>query len=60
LQAHPLGGRFAYVLIDVPQPNGVDFCIAFYLGEFLARHPPPTASSCPATRRASIRWCSIL
>jgi hypothetical protein len=39
MQAQLFGDRFAYVRIDVPQPNGVDFCIAFYLVEYLARHP---------------------
>ena len=39
MQGQLLGDRFAYVRINVPQPNGVDFCIAFYLGEYLARDP---------------------
>jgi hypothetical protein len=39
MQAQRLGERFTYIRIDVPQPNGVDFCIAFYLGEYLARNP---------------------
>lgn len=38
VQAQGLGDRFAYVLIKGQQPNAVDFCIAFYLGEFLARN----------------------
>jgi len=39
VQTQPLGDRFAYVRINVPQPTGVDFCIAFYLGEYLTRNP---------------------
>ena len=39
VQAQGLGDRFAYVLIRGQQPNAVDFCIAFYLGELLAREP---------------------
>ena len=39
VQAQGLGDRFAYVLIRGQQPNAVDFCIAFYLGELLARDP---------------------
>lgn len=39
VQAQALGDRFAYVLIRGQQPNAVDFCIAFYLGELLARDP---------------------
>lgn len=39
MQAHALGERFAYVPIQGQQPNAVDFCIAFYLGEYLAINP---------------------
>ena len=39
IQAHELGERFTYVPIKGQQPNAVDFCIAFYLGEYLSRNP---------------------
>jgi hypothetical protein len=39
MQAQPLGTRFEYVGIKDVQPNAVDFCIAFYLGEILTRNP---------------------
>ena len=39
MQAQPLGTRFEYVAIKDVQPNAVDFCIAFYLGESLTRDP---------------------
>jgi hypothetical protein len=38
MQAHAMGARFQYVPIKGQQPNAVDFCIAFYLGEFSTRH----------------------
>lgn len=39
LQAQAMGDRFAYVAIKGVAPNAVDFCIAFYLGEYLANDP---------------------
>ena len=39
MQAQLLGDRFVYVPIKVQQPNGVDFCIAYYLGEYLTQRP---------------------
>lgn len=39
IQAQSMGDRFAYVPIKGVAPNAVDFCIAFYLGEYLARNP---------------------
>lgn len=39
LQAQAMGDRFAYVAIRGVAPNAVDFCIAFYLGEYLANDP---------------------
>lgn len=41
MQAQGMGERFRYVPIKGQQPNAVDFCIAYYLGEFL--HADPTA-----------------
>jgi PIN domain len=38
IQAHAMGDRFKYVPIKGQQPNAVDFCIAFYLGEFSSRN----------------------
>ena len=38
IQAHALGDRFRYVPIKGQAPNAVDFCIAFYLGEFFSRN----------------------
>ena len=39
LQAQAMGERFAYVPIKSQQANGVDFCVAFYLGEYLTKNP---------------------
>jgi PIN domain len=39
MQAQALGDRFTYVSIKEVQPNAVDICIAFYLGEYLAKKP---------------------
>lgn len=39
LQAQAMGERFAYVPIRSQQANGVDFCVAFYLGEYLTKNP---------------------
>lgn len=39
MQSHALGARFKYVPIAGLAANAVDFCIAFHLGEHLARHP---------------------
>ena len=39
LQGDKMKDRFTYVSINEMQHNAVDFCIAFYLGEYLARHP---------------------
>ena len=39
LQAQVMGERFAYVPIKSQQANGVDFCVAFYLGEYLTKNP---------------------
>ena len=38
IQAQALGTRFKYVPIADQAANAVDFCIAFHLGEYLARH----------------------
>lgn len=37
--AQKLGKRFTYKFIKAVQPNAVDFCIAFYLGEYLTKNP---------------------
>jgi hypothetical protein len=37
--AQALGDRLTYVSITDVQPNAVDFCIAFYLGEYLTKDP---------------------
>jgi hypothetical protein len=39
VQAQSMGDRFAYVPIKGQAPDAVDFCIAFYLGEYLAKNP---------------------
>lgn len=39
MEAQALGDRFTYVSITEVQPNAVDFCIAFYLGEYLTKNP---------------------
>ena len=39
LDARARGDRFHYVPIRGQAPNAVDFSVAFYLGEFLAKHP---------------------
>jgi hypothetical protein len=39
MKAQALGDRFTYVSIAEVQPNAVDFCIAFYLGEYLTKNP---------------------
>jgi hypothetical protein len=39
MQAQALGERFKYVPISGQAANAVDFCIAFHLGEHLARDP---------------------
>lgn len=39
IHAHAMGERFAYVRILSVQPNACDFCIAFYLGEYLSKNP---------------------
>ena len=39
MQSHALGSRFKYVPIAGQAANAVDFCIAFHLGEQLAKHP---------------------
>jgi len=38
IQAQALGPRFQYVPIAGQAANAVDFCIAFHLGEHLAKH----------------------
>ena len=38
-QAQALGDRFTYKFIKAVQPNAADFCIAFYLGEYLTKNP---------------------
>lgn len=38
-QAKSMGDRFDIVPIKGQQPNAVDFCIAFYLGEYLTKNP---------------------
>jgi|SRR5450432_1018388 hypothetical protein len=39
VHAHAMGDRFAYVRILSVERNACDFCIAFYLGEYLSQHP---------------------
>lgn len=39
IHAHGLGERFAYVRIVGVERNACDFCIAFYLGEYLSGDP---------------------
>jgi hypothetical protein len=39
IHAHAMADRFAYVRILSVQPNACDFCIAFYLGEYLTNNP---------------------
>ena len=39
IQAQSMGTRFTYVRIQGVQPNACDFCIAFYLGEYLQANP---------------------
>ncbi len=39
IHAHAMGDRFAYVRILSVERNACDFCIAFYLGEFLRDNP---------------------
>lgn len=39
VQAQPLGARLEWIKISGQGPNALDFHIAFYLGEELARHP---------------------
>jgi hypothetical protein len=39
IQAQLMGARFTYVRIQGVQPNACDFCIAFYLGEYLQANP---------------------
>ncbi len=39
IHAHAMGDRFAYVRILSVERNACDFCIAFYLGEFLRHNP---------------------
>jgi hypothetical protein len=39
VHAHAMGDRFAYVRILSVERNACDFCIAFYLGEYLNQTP---------------------
>jgi hypothetical protein len=39
IQAHAIGERFAYVRALSVERNACDFCIAFYLGEYLTNNP---------------------
>jgi len=39
IQAHVMGDRFAYVRILSVEHNACDFCIAFYLGQYLSKNP---------------------
>jgi PIN domain len=39
VHAHAMGDRFAYVRILSVERNACDFCIAFYLGEYLNQNP---------------------
>jgi hypothetical protein len=39
IQAHAIGERFAYVRALSVERNACDFCIAFYLGEYLTKNP---------------------
>jgi PIN domain len=39
IQAQGLGNRFHYVRIKCVERNACDFCIAFYLGEYLHANP---------------------
>ena len=39
LEASQMGARFSYVPIKGQAHNAVDFCVAYYLGEYLTRNP---------------------
>jgi hypothetical protein len=39
IQAHAIGERFAYVRALSVERNACDYCIAFYLGEYLTKNP---------------------
>jgi hypothetical protein len=39
IQAHAIGDRFAYVRASSVERNACDFCVAFYLGEYLTKNP---------------------
>jgi hypothetical protein len=39
IQAHAIGERFVYVRALSVERNACDFCIAFYLGEYLSKNP---------------------
>jgi hypothetical protein len=39
VKAHAMGDRFGYVRIASVESNACDFCIAYYLGEFLHANP---------------------
>jgi PIN domain len=39
IHAHSMGSRFAYVRILNVERNACDFCIAYYLGEYLHANP---------------------
>jgi PIN domain len=39
VQAQSMGGRFDYVRIQSVERNACDFCIAYYLGEYLRANP---------------------
>jgi len=41
VEAQGMGDRFAYVRILSVERNACDFCIAFYLGEYLSKNPKP-------------------
>lgn len=39
LEASRMGARFSYVPIKGQAHNAVDFCVAYYLGEYLTKNP---------------------
>ena len=53
-----LGERFLPIDIEGQGKNALDFHIAFYLGEYLARDPH-TACVILSKDKGSTRWCAI-
>jgi PIN domain len=39
IEAHGMGERFSYVRVQAVERDACDFCIAFYLGEYLQANP---------------------